>query len=208
MESHQYLILASDSPRRKALLDLLGFHFRIVPSGDEEGPSDVTSPELLAEENARSKTAAVADRFRDAWIIGADTIVVYQGAVLGKPADEGDALRMLIMLSGRTHTVFTGVCLVNAGEGYLETQHEKTDVTFSSFSIEEARAYLRTGEPMDKAGSYGAQGAGSALITHIEGSYTNVVGLPLSLAIDMMKKAGILEVSEEAGILYQVKHIP
>lgn len=207
MEEKYHFILASHSPRRKNLLKLLGFPFRVIPGGMEDRATPVKSPREFVEKNALVKAKAVAANHSGEWVLGADTVVVFNDEMLGKPEDEAEALNMLLLLSGETHTVFTGVSLINRERGYLQTLYDMTRVTFNNFSREEAMAYVSTGEPGDKAGAYGAQGAGSALIERIEGSYTNVIGLPLSLTVDMLKEAGAIEVSTVKGKMYQLKNI-
>jgi septum formation protein len=207
MEGQYHFILASLSPRRKNLLKLLGFPFRVIPGGVEDRTTKTKSPRELVEKNSLAKATAVADTYRGEWVLGADTVVVINDKVLGKPEDESEALKMLLLLSGETHTVYTGVSLVNSKTGYRRTQHDMTTVTFSNFSSEEALSYINTGEPGDKAGAYGAQGAGSTLIERIEGSYTNVVGLPLSLTVEMLKEADVIETSAVKGKMYQLKNI-
>lgn len=208
MEEYDHLILASHSPRRKELLELLGIPFRVIPGRGETKTWNAKSPVELVENNSLAKAKEVALAHRGNWVIGADTIVVFERYTLGKPEDEKEALEMLLMLSGKTHRVITGVSLINEGSAYSRTLHDMTKVTFHNFSREEAVAYIHTGEPKDKAGAYGAQGAGSALIERLEGSYTNVVGLPLSMTIGMLKEADILEVSTVRGRMYQLKNLP
>jgi len=199
------LILASGSPRRRALLDLLGVPFRVVPSEVEEKLSPKERPADFVRRLALRKAGEVARDNPDAWTLGADTIVVLDGEVLGKPADEADALAMLVKLSGREHIVYTGVALVHRESGYAKSGCETTRVTFRAFSAEEAQAYVKTGEPMDKAGAYGAQAVGTLLIEKIEGSYTNVVGLPLTMVIDLLDEAGLIDVAGEGGRMYALR---
>lgn len=173
------LILASGSPRRKELLARTGRTFRVVVSdADEIAPKDM-APIDVAMHNARAKALAVASgQPACATVIGADTIVVLNGRIFGKPVDERDARRMLRELSGKTHQVITGVTLARAGQ--CETFAEITDVCFRELSDEEIAAYVASGEPLDKAGAYGIQGAAGAFVDHIEGDYDNVVGLPVA----------------------------
>lgn len=179
MNDETGLILASGSPRRKKLLARTGRTFRVVVSdADENAPKDMV-PVDVAMHNARAKALAVASgQPASATVIGADTIVVLDGRVFGKPLDERDARRMLRELSGKTHQVITGVAL--AHEGNCETFAEITDVCFRELSDEEITVYVATGEPLDKAGAYGIQGAAGAFVDHIEGDYDNVVGLPVA----------------------------
>lgn len=179
MNDETELILASGSPRRKELLARTGRTFRVVVSdADEIAPKDM-APIDVALHNARAKALAVASgQPACAIVIGADTIVVLNERIFGKPVDEHDAHRMLRELSGKTHQVITGVALVR--EDYCEALAEVTNVCFRDLSDEEITAYVATGEPLDKAGAYGIQGAAGAFVDHIEGDYDNVVGLPVA----------------------------
>jgi septum formation protein len=183
------LVLASSSPRRRELLSGMGFSLDIVRPEADESARAGESPAELACRLARDKAAEVAfGHFegRDEIVIGADTIVVLGGEVLGKPKDAPDAVRMLGKLSGATHEVITAFCVINPGAGKEVTRHVHTMVTFRRLSPEMIARYVGAGEPMDKAGAYAAQGVGASLIERIEGSYTNVVGLPLcELAVEL-----------------------
>lgn len=179
MNQNVPLILASGSPRRKELLEGTGLPFRVMVSDAEEISTSDASPADVAQQNARIKAEAVAaSQEPDAIVIGADTIVVLDGRIFGKPTDAADAARMLRELSGRTHQVITGVCVVR--DGASETFAEVTDVTFRQLDADEIEAYVATGEPLDKAGAYGIQGLGGKLVERIEGDYDNVVGLPVT----------------------------
>lgn len=178
------MILASQSPRRRELLEAAGFELTVVPASIDEARRAGEGPVALVERLAREKAAAVADRLGDEAggepVVAADTIVwTDDGAVLGKPADDADAARMLRELSGRTHHVSTGVCLVAPG-GERRSFVETTDVTFWELTDAQIEAYVKSGEPADKAGSYGIQGAGRMLVRGIRGDYENVVGLPVA----------------------------
>ncbi len=181
------ILLASASPRRRALLSELGWNFRAVSSEFDEIPLEGESPEAMSGRFAFGKAAEVSERFPNALVIGADTIVVIDGEVLGKPADEKEACRMLAKLQGRSHTVMTAVSLVSAGKqlfGFVE----KTDVVFRKLSEEEIASYVATGESLDKAGAYAIQGHGMLLVEKINGCYFNVVGLPVErLSIELDK---------------------
>ncbi len=182
-------ILASGSPRRRELLKELVENFEIIPSlADEEGAVD--SPARLVKELAARKAYEVARRKEcfDKVIIGADTVVALDGEVLGKPKDEEDAYRMLTALSGRSHEVYTGVCMARTSEKGLQSvvEFDCTKVYFNSLSKEFIEGYIRSGSPMDKAGGYGIQDGG--LSEKIEGSYTNVVGFPKELVKEMMER--------------------
>ncbi len=186
------LILASTSPRRRELLALLGLPFEVVASGFDE---DSLSPQNLAPQEyvitlARGKAAEVAARVgQDALVIGADTTVVLDGQFLNKPADDADAARMLRALSGRTHQVYTGLCLIRGSE--VQTDYAVTEVTFDTLTDSVLAAYVATGEPRDKAGAYGIQGKALSFIPGIHGDYFNVVGLPLFLLCRMLPTFGM-----------------
>ena len=172
------IVLASASPRRRELLEKAGVDFTVRVSQAEEHIEPGTPPHEAVMQLAMQKAQAVARECPDDLVIGADTVVVLDGEILGKPADEADAARMLRRLSGQTHTVYTGVCLVRAGK--TETFFEQTQVTFYPLTDDEIAAYVATGEPMDKAGAYGIQGRGCTLVREIRGDYFNVVGLPVA----------------------------
>lgn len=185
------LILASGSPRRKELLTRAGYEFRVIVSDAEEDLTSQISPAQTAMNNASLKAQAVArTRPANELVIGADTVVAVGNTVFGKPRDNEEARSMLESLSGRTHQVSTGVCLIakDVHVSFCET----TDVTFKSLSPEEIAAYVATGEPLDKAGAYGIQGKGGALVDHIDGDYDNVVGLPVS---ELSRQLGVLGVT-------------
>ena len=183
------LLLASASPRRAALLRGLGVRFRQLPSGaDEEHDGD--DPAASATEVALRKAVKVAESHPLDVVIGADTVVVApDGQLMGKPTDGGDAIRMLLRLAGRTHRVVTGVALI--GPGGRRTGVETTLVHMRRFGRDEAERYVRSGEPMDKAGAYGIQGRGGLLVAGIEGCYFNVVGLPITLLYGMLTDYGV-----------------
>lgn len=172
------IILASASPRRRELLATAGFEFEIKVSQADESVPEGTAPACAAAMVARKKALAVSADNPDACVLGADTIVVLGGEIMGKPADRADAVRMLTGLSGKTHTVITGVCLAYKGESVSFAQ--ETRVKFYSLSPAEIEAYVESSEPMDKAGAYGIQGRGCTLVEGIEGDYFNVVGLPVA----------------------------
>ncbi|MDO4952974.1 MAG: Maf family protein [Synergistaceae bacterium] len=181
------IMLASASPRRRALLSELGWNFKAVVSYFDEVPLEGESPEAMSGRFALGKAAEVSGRFPKALVIGADTIVVIDGEVLGKPADEKEACRMLAKLQGRSHTVMTSVSIVSSGR-QLSGFVEKTDVVFRKLSEEEIKGYVATGESLDKAGAYAIQGYGMLLVERINGCYFNVVGLPVErLSIELDK---------------------
>ncbi len=180
------LYLASRSPRRRDLLARLGVPYTVRPADIDE----MLDPELDAQANARElamqKARAVAADLEVGWVLGADTIVVIGGEVLGKPEDAADAERMFSSLTGRTHTVVTGLALVDALSGEAIADSVATKVTLRSASPAEAAAYVATGEPLDKAGAYGAQALGAVFIERVEGCYYNVVGLPVARLYRML----------------------
>ena len=187
------LILASASPRRRELLEMLGVKdFEIIPALGEELPHPELSPAELVHELSRAKASEVAAAADDpeALIIGADTVVAIDHAVLGKPKDTEDAHRMLRLLSGRTHEVFTGVTVLRGGQA--TTAAERTAVRFRELTEGEITAYVATGEPLDKAGAYGIQGKGSLFVEGIEGDFFNVMGLPLCLLGKILGKLGVV----------------
>lgn len=173
-------VLASQSPRRRFLLERLGVRMTVDPSNAPEVIVQGQAPEGQVEQLARDKAEDVAHRHADALVLGADTVVVLDGHILGKPADEEDACTMLRSLAGRSHHVYTGIALVHRASGRSHSAHARTRVTFGELSDSEIRRYVDGGSPMDKAGAYGIQDdAGSLFIDRIEGDYYNVVGLPL-----------------------------
>ncbi len=206
LESDGMLVLASASPRRQELLRNAGIQFTVQPADIDETPLAGESPRDCAERLAREKARAVFQGQPRYYVLAADTIVVIDEVILGKPSDATDAARMLHMLSGRTHAVITGVCLVgpNADRRELRTENwelrtafertgsETTYVTMSKISDDEIRDYVATGEPMDKAGAYAIQGLASRWIPRIEGDYSNVVGLPVSLVYKILREQGAL----------------
>lgn len=185
------IILASQSPRRKELLDRMGIQdFETISPNVDESAFHGLPPEELVRRLSAEKAAAVAGKVgKDAIVIAADTVVALEGAVLGKPADELDAFKMLSALSGVRHQVYTGVTVCRGGE--KQTAHEVTDVTFRELSEREIEDYISTGEPMDKAGAYGIQGYGALLIQGISGDYYNVMGLPVCRLSGMLSRFGV-----------------
>lgn len=191
------LILASASPRRAELLRAAGIPFEIDVADLDESVREGDSAGAYVRRLAAAKAVAVAARHSGRVVLGADTAVVLGGLILGKPVDRADAARMLEQLSGRTHLVLTGVCVVASGPpegGHYDRQVEvaSTTVEFRALEPAEIRWYVASGEPMDKAGGYAIQGLASRFVTRIEGSYSNVVGLPVELVARMCARAGIL----------------
>jgi len=174
------IILASISPRRQMLLRQVGIEFDIIPpGGDEVMPVKEDFIETVVR-NAEAKAVSVLSKANGRLVLGADTLVNIDGEPLGKPTNREDALRMLHRLSGSDHFVYTGIALIDPDSDFRYLDHETTKVTFRKLSDEEIEAYIRTGEPMDKAGSYGIQERGAAFISRVEGCFFNVMGLPLA----------------------------
>jgi septum formation protein len=206
------LVLASASPRRQELLRIAGIPFTVQPADIDETPLPGEAPRVYAERLAQEKALKVSLSHPDEYVLGADTIVVVDDKIVGKPCDAADAARMLGMLSGRMHEVITGVCLVEPGSGsqlpvasesalrvlsswvnagenrQFTTTSETTRVIFSELSEAEIRDYVATGEPMDKAGAYAIQGRAARWIPRIEGNYSNVMGLPVAMVYRMLRE--------------------
>ncbi|EIT85344.1 Maf-like protein [Fictibacillus macauensis ZFHKF-1] len=189
------LILASSSPRRKELLSMNSIKYEVIPSTIQEVMDPTLSSEELVCSLARQKAEDVWKRHKDAVVLGADTVVVIDETVMGKPEDRSDAVRTLQSLSGKTHTVYTGVCILSEEKECVFSV--ATEVTFWELSAAEIENYIETGEPFDKAGSYGIQGRGSRLVKRIEGDYYSVVGLPVSRVVRELDSFGISTVSQE-----------
>lgn len=192
------IILASASPRRQELLRTAGIAFTVQAADINETPLAGEVPRECAERLAREKAIAVFERRPRDYVLGADTIVVIDNQILGKPRHATDAARMLRLLSGKTHSVITGICVVEpvgSGQGSvgskITTASETTQVIFCDLSDEEIRDYVATGEPMDKAGAYAIQGIASRWIPRIEGDYSNVVGLPVALVYSILCRIGV-----------------
>jgi len=186
------LILASESPRRKSLLESAGITPVVVPPNvEEDRVTRSTAPGELVRFLARKKVLAVASRFPGDLVLGGDTIVFIDGTVLGKPKDENDARDMLRRISGRTHWVYTGVALYDPSSGAVLEDCDETAVTIREMDDQEIDWYVRTGEPMDKAGSYALQGIGGLFVTRVEGDFTGVVGLPLPKVYGLLRRAGV-----------------
>jgi len=183
------VILASQSPRRRELLTLVGIGHEVQPADIDETYLAAEKPAPHAERLARGKCAVIAEREPDALVIGSDTIVVVDGDVLGKPRNEGDAAHMLRRLSGRSHIVVTAVAVAWRGE--TRSAVEEVNVTFHSLSDDDIAAYIATREPMDKAGAYGIQGYGATIVERVDGDYFAVMGLPLQLLVRVLRELGI-----------------
>ena len=186
----QSLILASASPRRRELMAYTGIPFQVITADAEEMKTG--EPEALVMENARRKAQAVWRQHPDSVVLGADTIVYQDRAVLGKPKDQEDARAMLRRLSGAWHTVYTGVCVITP-DGKTDTRCDASQVQFVPLTETDIARYIASGEPMDKAGAYAVQGRAGMYVSRIEGSSSNVIGLPMHLVRDMLRKAGFIE---------------
>ncbi len=187
------LILASASPRRRQMLKNLGLDFEVLVSEVDEAVQAGEAPQDFVQRAAMEKATAIAVKHPDAWVVGADTIVVHDGDILGKPSDKKDALKVLMRLSGQMHRVYTGFCLQQEQENFSISRVVATEVYFSTFTQEVAAAYVATGEPLDKAGAYGIQGCGGVLVEKINGSYSNVVGLPLAETIAELLHCDVMQ---------------
>lgn len=189
------LVLASSSPRRQQLMGLLSLPYDIVVKPVDESVGSNLRPEQVVCELAMRKARVVLEEGisgkKDSIVIGADTIVVLDGMILGKPKDREDAFRMLSRLQGRTHEVYSGVACLDAVTGKTMVDYCQTTVTIKPLTERQIERYIQTGEPMDKAGAYGIQGYGALIVEKIEGDYYNVVGLPLSRLSDMLAEFGI-----------------
>jgi septum formation protein len=187
------LVLASASPRRQALLAVQGLYFEVIPSSlPEPSPEPGEPPAEYAARMARLKGEDIAARHPDKVVLSADTIVVQGDNILGKPADSRHAMDMLSALSGGWHDVMTGFCVLCGRDGLAVCRTVSTRVHMGVSSPELLQAYIATGEPMDKAGAYGIQGIGAFLVDEVQGSYTNVVGLPLAKVLEVLGSAGVI----------------
>lgn len=184
-------ILASSSPRRRELLASIGIEFDVMPSHVPEVHREGEAPEEYVARLSRDKANALSQAHPSRWVIAADTTVFLADRLLEKPVDRADAARMLATIAGQTHIVYTGVTLEHAGSGYRETRVAETEVRMLPLSSSDIEWYVGTGEPLDKAGAYAAQGVGAVFIDSIHGSYSNVVGLPLATLFQMLRRAGI-----------------
>lgn len=184
-------ILASSSPRRRELLGSIGLEFEVIPSHVPELHREGEAPEEYVARLSRDKAGAIASEHPSRWVIAADTTVYLDETLLEKPVDANDAKRMLATIAGRTHMVYTGVTLQNVERDWRETRVAETEVRMAPLTDGEIEWYVASGEPLDKAGAYAAQGIGGVFIDSIHGSFTNVVGLPLATLFQMLRKAGI-----------------
>jgi septum formation protein len=194
--SGKTIVLASSSARRKELLQGIGLDYVVFPSSADETIDEAVEPadyvRILAERKAQDVAQEYGKMHNEEFlVIGADTIVVLDGKVLGKPSNPEDAVRMLKDLQGKIHDVYTGVCVVDGKSGVLKSEYCRTKVTMKKLDQEKIQRYVATGEPLDKAGAYGIQGKGALLIKGIEGDYFSVVGLPLGLTSDLLEEFGV-----------------
>jgi septum formation protein len=187
------LILASASPRRQELLGSAGIPFEALPGEVDEGFQEGEAPEEYVRRLARRKATKAGEKHGDRWVLAADTVVVIDGRVLGKPGDRQEAREMLERLSDREHRVITGFCLLRGDSGKSREGTVTTRVRFKSLSSREIEWYLDTGEPFDKAGAYAIQGKAAFMVREIRGSYTNVVGLPLTEVIEALQEMGAVD---------------
>ena len=189
------LILASKSPRRSELLKQAGLTFSVIPSDFDEDTVALSNPDSDVVTLAESKALDISRKHPDAWVIGADTIVLIGRKILGKPASAEEAFEMLQRLSGKTHQVLTGYCICCKKKNRVFSETVKTDVNFKRLTDAEINWYIQTGEPFDKAGGYAIQGIGSFLVRSINGSYTNVVGLPMCEVMEHLIREGAVELN-------------
>jgi septum formation protein len=187
------LLLASQSPRRRELLEQTGIVLEIVPSDIDEQDISIKNPAEYVKALSFMKAEKISGVYPDSWILGADTIVVLQDQILGKPESEHHAMEMLRLLSNREHMVFTGFCIMNKHKQTVIKSDVETRVWFKPLSDQEIKWYVSTKEPFDKAGAYGIQGLGAFLVRKIFGSYSNVVGLPVCEVIEALMELKIIE---------------
>jgi septum formation protein len=185
------IILASSSPRRKELLEKIGISFTVDPSDYPEDLNSDLSPEELAKSISRGKAQAVAKKYKDAIIIAADTFGILNGKILGKPHTPSEAEAMLQLISGKSHRVITGLTVIDSARQKSVTRTIETQVYIKKLSPEQISHYVKTGEPLDKAGAYAIQGLGSIIVEKIAGDYYNVVGLPLCALAESLKEFGL-----------------
>ncbi len=189
------LILASQSPRRRNLLAQAGIEFSVIPSSFDENSVRLSSPEVYVRQLAEGKAGDISEQYPDSWVIGADTIVFIDETILGKPGSKSEARTMLKRLSGKTHQVLTGYCVCCQRSDWFFSDTVKTDVCFKTLTEKEIDWYINSGEPFGKAGAYAIQGIGAFLVKRIDGSYTNVVGLPVCEVIELLIHEKIIELT-------------
>ncbi|MGB5422115.1 MAG: Maf family protein [Desulfobacterales bacterium] len=186
------LILASKSPRRRYLLKQAGLAFTVIPGNFDESTVPMSSPPEYVRKLAEAKAIDIARQYPSSWVIGADTMVSIGDRILGKPVSDSDARDMLQRLSDRIHQVYTGYCICRRSENRLYSDTVKTDVRFKALTPDEIAWYIQTREPFDKAGAYAIQGLGTFLVKSINGSYTNVVGLPICEVIEFLIREKVI----------------
>jgi septum formation protein len=189
------LILASKSPRRRYLLEQAGLKFSVIPSSIDESKIPLCSPETYVRILSEAKVDDISKKYPEKWVIGADTIVLKNNDILGKPRSKDDARTMLKQLSGQVHQVLTGYAVCCKAKNKMFSETIKTDVLFKNLTHDEIEWYVHTREPFDKAGSYAIQGLGTFLVKSINGSYTNVVGLPVCEVIEFLIKEGVIDIA-------------
>lgn len=187
------IVLASGSPRRQQYLQEMGLKFTVRTSVVNEQPIAGESPEDFVMRMAVEKAVSVSRQYPDAWVISGDTVVCLDKKILGKPLDEKEAVALLLTMSGREHRVLTGFCVTHSGQGVKVVKSVNTFVRFTVFTKETAEAYVAAGESLDKAGAYGIQGKGACLVESIDGSYSNVVGLPLCELLNVLLSHKVIE---------------
>ena len=185
------IILASASPRRKELLEKIGLKFEVEPSNYAEDMHSRLSPDKLARAISLEKARVVASKHKNAIVIAADTFIVFRGKIMGKPNTEAEARKMLMRLEGKSHSVITGFTIMDTEENKVLTKSVETIIHIKNLTPEEIDAYVRSKEPLDKAGAYAIQGLGSVIVERIEGDYFNVIGLPLSALAEGLKEFGV-----------------
>jgi len=185
------IILASASPRRKELLEKIGLRFEVEPSNCTEDITSGLQPHALARKISLEKARAVAGRHRNAIVIAADTFIVFGSQILGKPHTEIEARKMLEAISGKSHSVITGFSIIDTGKNKTLSRSVETKVYFRKLTLSEIDNYIKSKEPLDKAGAYAIHGLGAVFVDKIEGDYFNVVGLPLSALTEALKEFGI-----------------
>jgi septum formation protein len=196
------IILASQSPRRDYLLSQAGITFTVIPSNVDETTVPISAPETYVKDLAEAKANDVSAKHPDSWVIGADTIVLINDTILGKPDSRNAARNMLKQLSGKSHHVYTGYAICCKSKAQMFSNTVKTEVVFKDLSDDEIEWYIHTKEPFDKAGAYAIQGLGTFLVRRINGSYTNVVGLPVCEVIEFFIQAGIITIGNHTNGKY------
>jgi len=191
MPEKRKLILASASPRRKKILELTGLKFSIDAGDYEEDMSLRLKPHQLAKFLSSEKAKTIAAKYTNALVIAADTFIVFKDHLMGKPNTREEARRMLTLLSGKAHSVITGFTIIDTNTKKKLSRSVETKVYFRKMTVQEIEAYIKTGEPLDKAGAYAIQGIGAIIVKKIEGDYFNVMGLPLSSLTEALKKFGV-----------------